>query len=245
MAQRKQRRKVITAGRYCRAIQYTMIPEPDVRRTRAPKTLISSCAQEALNLRHSWQKLKAAIAANFSPSDLVVTLSYCDESLPPTRKDAESRLKLFIRHLRAARRENGNELKYMYVTESGHSSGRLHHHIIINSTGNDFSMIRRLWAKNGTSIDFSPIASKGFAGWAEYLTKEPREHGRRYVGERMWRSSRGLIKPTVDAGWVDANSPLEPPPGAFILDRQSRSNGYGSFEYLEYLLPDKLILPRA
>ena len=243
MAQRKQRRKVITAGRYCRAIQYTMIPDPDVRRTRAPKALISSCAQEALNLRHSWQKLKAAIAANFIPSDLVVTLSYRDADLPPTRKDAENRLKLFIRRLRAVRREMGKDLKYMYVTECGHSSGRLHHHIIINATGTDYTTIRELWARNGDSIDFAPLSAKGFDGWAEYLTKEPRETGRRRVGERMWRSSRGLVKPTVDAAWVDANVPLEPPPGAFVLDRQSRHNGYGSFDYLEYLLPNNQILP--
>lgn len=215
-----------------------MIPDPDVRRTRAPKTLISSCAQEALNLRHSWQKLKAAIAANFAPSDLVVTLSYSDEALPPTRTVAENRLKLFIRHLRAGRRAAGAELRYMYVTECGHSSGRLHHHIIINATGSDYATIRELWARNGDNIDFALIAAKGFDGWAEYLTKEPREAGRRRVGERMWRSSRGLAKPTVDAAWVDASAPLEPPPGAFILDRQSRHNGYGSFDYLEYLLPN-------
>lgn len=227
----------MTAGQYCRAIQYTMNCDPDVRRTRAPKAEISTVAQEAMNLKHSWQKLKALMAANFSLSDLVVTLTYRDEALPALRKDAENRLKQFIRRLRAERRATGAELPYLYVTEMGHSSGRLHHHLIISSTGDDFDQIRRLWVKNGDNIDFSPIWTKGYDGWARYLTKEPRELGRRYVGERMWRSSLGLKKPSVSAQWVDASSPLEPPPGAFILDRQCRENGYGRFLYLEYLLP--------
>lgn len=241
MARQKQRRKILTAGRYCRAIQYTMLAAPDVSRPRAPKASISSCARETLNLRHSWQKLKAAIAANFTGSDLVVTLSYADCTLPPTREAAEKRLKLFIRRLRASRREVGDELRYMYVTERGHSSGRLHHHIIINATGDDYDLIRSLWARDGDNIDFARVADKGFDGWADYLTKEPREIGRRYVGERMWRSSRGLVKPTVDAGWVDANDALTPPPGAFVLERQSVHNAYGNFEFLEYLLPAKSI----
>ena len=91
----------------------------------------------------------------------------------------------------------------------------------------------------GDQIDIRRIADKGFDGWARYLSKEPREHGRRRVGERMWRNSRNLVKPIVDAGWVDAGDDLTAPPGAYILDRQERVNCYGRFAYLEYLLPAK------
>lgn len=237
LANKKQRRKVVIAGRYMRAIQYTLNADPDVRRTRAPKTEISSVAQEAMNLKHSWQKLKALLASNFSPGDIVVTLTYRDDSLPPTRRAAENRLKLFIRRLRAERRAAGEELRYVYVTELGHSSGRLHHHMIINSTGQDFDAIRRLWAKDGDNIDFSPIWRKGYDGWARYLSKEPRELGRHYVGERMWRSSMGLNKPRDYFGWVDASNRLTAPPGAVEIDSLNRTNGFGEFSYLECMLP--------
>ncbi len=237
LGSKKQRRKVIIAGRYMRSIQYTLNSDPDVRRTRAPKTEISSVAQEAMNLKHSWQKLKALIAANFSPGDIVVTLTYRDASLPPTRRAAENRLKLFIRRLRDERRAGGKELKYVYVTELGHSSGRLHHHMILNSTGDDYKTIQRLWEKDGDNIDFSPIWIKGYDGWARYLSKEPRELGRRYVGERMWRSSMGLVKPIVYFGWVDASERLTAPPGADVIDAQTRSNGYGEFTFIECMLP--------
>ncbi len=238
LAAKKQRRKVIVAGRYVRSIQYSLNTDPDVRRTRGPKTQISSVAQEAMNLKHSWQKLKAVIAANFGMNDLVVTLTYRDDALPKLRKEAESRLKLFIRRLRAERRALGYELPYLYVTEMGHSSGRLHHHLITNSTGNDYEMIRKLWSRNGDDVDFEPIWTKGYDGWAIYLSKEPRENGRRYVGERMWRSSKGLNKPQVFTGWVNASDPLAAPPGAFVIDAQSRVNGYGEFTFVECMLPD-------
>lgn len=228
---------MVVAGRYVRAIQYSLNCDPDVRRTRAPKTEISSVAQETMNLKHSWQKLKALIAANFSADDIVVTLTYSDEALPPTRRDAENRLKQFIRRLRAERKAGGAELRYLYVTEMGHSSGRLHHHMILNATGDDFEVIRRLWQRNGDNIDFSPIWGKGYDGWARYLSKEPREYGRRYVGERMWRSSLGLIKPVVRTGWVDASNRLAAPPGSAEIDCQERHNGYGEFTFIECMLP--------
>ena len=235
---KKQRRKVVIAGQYLRSIQYSMNTDPDVRRTRQPKTQISSVAQEAMNLRYSWQKLKSVIAANFGLDDLVITLSYSDESLPATRMEAERRLKSFIRRLRSERRACSMELPYLYVTEMGHSSGRLHHHFITTATGKDFEQIRRLWSKNGSDVDFSPIWSKGYDGWAQYLSKESREYGRRYVGERMWRSSLGLNKPETFSGWVDKGVRLDDlPEGTVVLDRQQRTNGYGQFEYIEALLP--------
>lgn len=71
-----------------------------------------------------------------------------------------------------------------------------------------------------------------------YLTKEPRENGRRYVGERMWRSSLGLHKPHIYTGWVSARNQMdELPPGSNILDNLSRNNGYGEFQFLEAILP--------
>lgn len=235
---KKQRRKVIVAGQYIRSIQYSMTSEPDVQRSRAPKTQISSVAQEAMNLKHSYQKFKAVLAANFRPHDLVITLTYRPERLPKLRKDAENQLKYFIRRLRPERKAAGFDFPYVYVTEHIHDDGRMHHHLITTATGDDYKTIRRLWERNGSSVDIETISSKGYAGWALYLTKEPRENGRRYVGERMWRSSLGLHKPHIYTGWVSARNQMdELPPGSNILDNLSRNNGYGEFQFLEAILP--------
>ena len=239
LADRKQRRKVVIAGNYVRSIQYSLSHEREAQKERLPKTQISSPAQEAMNLKHSWQKLKALMAANFGPNDLVVTLTYSNERLPRLRSEAEKRLKLFIRRLRAARRESGIETPYLYVTEMGHSSGRLHHHMIVTAVGDDFNLIRELWARNGTDVDIQYIRTKGYDGWSRYLTKEPRDNGRRYVGERMWRGSIGLKKPHVYSGWVSPRNHMgDLPPGSEIIDSQSRNNGYGEFSFIEALLPE-------
>ena len=91
MSSAKERRKISIAGKFVRSIQYALTSDPELRRTRAPKAEISSVAQEAMNLKHSWQKLKAAIAANFEETDLVVTLTYSNEALPQRRTDAEKK----------------------------------------------------------------------------------------------------------------------------------------------------------
>lgn len=117
------------------------------------------------------KNLKALLAANFAPSDLVVTLAYADASRPKTFCAAENRIKLFIRCLSAERRADGRELKYVYVTDSAFSYCCLHHHLILNATGQDYDTIRRLWSKNGDYIEFSLIRDKGYDGWARYLSK--------------------------------------------------------------------------
>lgn len=217
-----------------------MNTDPDVRRSRAPKTTISSVAQEALNLQHSWEKLKATIAANFGMKDIVVTLTYRDDCRPVRRTDAEKRLKRFIRLLRKQYVAAGEALRYIYVTESGHSSGNLHHHVICNAIGNDFRRIKDTWS-DGDNVEFQRIYDKGYDGWARYLSKEPRDVGRHYVGERMWRSSKGLAKPKVVCGWVSSNSSLAIPSAAYSIDSQERSNVYGHYKYVEFVLPSTKI----
>lgn len=231
-------RKVIIAGTYVCALQYRRSTDPDVKRLRSPKREVSSDIRAAINLRNSFQKFKVLLACNFAYTDLVVTLTYSDDRLPSRRADAEKLLKAFIRKLRAHRRAAGAELKYMYVTESGHLKGRYHHHIVINAVGNDYQTIRDLWT-HGDNIDFSGVWRKGYDGWSRYLCKEPRDSGRHYVGERMWRNSTNLRRPEIVSGWVESAETLSAPSDAIIIDANNRSNIYGDFHYLEYELPQE------
>ena len=178
------------------------------------------------------------LAANYKRSDLVVTLSYRDADLPKRREDADKRLSNFIRALRAHRKELGQELIYVRVTEGYHSGGRLHHHLIINDTGHDFDVIRKLWLKNGDNIDVEQFGPDGAERWGKYLTKEPREKGRRYVGDRTWRTSIHMKKPDIRSELVDSRDELQPPAGAWIIDRTSCENCYGRFAQIMAMLPE-------
>ena len=235
----KERRKIIQAGTLWMAVQYTAIRGGNQTARREARAQISSPARESLNAKLSWQKLMLTLAANFSRSDLVVGLDYRDADLPNRREEADKRLTNFIRALRAHRRAQGQTLIYVRVTEGYHSGGRLHHHLIINATGQDYDIIRQLWSKNADTVDFEPFGSDGAERWGKYLTKEPREKGRRYVGDRTWRASIHMKKPEITSEFVDRDDELQPPAGAFVIDKTQCENCYGRFCQMMAMLPEQ------
>lgn len=234
----KERRKIMRAGNLWIGVQYYAPYNRDPRASREAKRLITSPAKEAINARRSWEKFMLLMAANFGPRDLVCTLTYRDDNLPRTREEADKRLTAFIRKLRAARRETGDALYYIRVTEGFHAGGRFHHHLVLNSTGADFRRIRELW-QWGSDLDFKMIRDDSYMGWAQYLTKEPREKGRRQIGDRTWRASVGLRKPTTEWSYVDEKDKLLPPAGANILERTECANGYGRFTTITAICQDE------
>lgn len=234
----KERRKIILAGPLWMAVQYTAIRGPDKDTRREARAQISSPARESLNAKLSWQKLMLVLASNFRSNDLVVTLTYRDKDLPNRRELADKRLDYFIRRLRDHRKALGQELVYARITEGYHSGGRLHHHLIVNTTGQDFDIIKKLWARDGDNVDFEPFGVDGAERWAKYLTKEPREKGRRHIGDRTWRTSRNVRKPQISYEFVDVSDALAPPPGAFVLDRTQCENVYGRFCHIMARLPE-------
>lgn len=234
----KERRKVVVAGPLWFGCQYRASMEHDADKRRAARSQISSPARESLNAKYSWQKLMLLLACNFSPTDLVATLTYRDSALPKRPEDADKCMDRFIRLLRAERKANGADLRYIRVTEGKHSSGRYHHHLVFNATGQDFHTIRNLWYQYGDDIKFDRIGFNGYQDWARYLTKEPREHGRRHIGDRTWRASVGLKKPITTYEFVNESDVLCGPPGAIIIDRTECNNCYGRFVTLMSILPE-------
>lgn len=234
----KERRKIITAGRLWMAVQYSTVHTQNQSARREARMQISTPARESLNAKLSWQKLMLVLAANFTTRDIVVTLTYRDDCLPLHREHANRILTNFIRALRQTRRARGQPTVYVRITEGYHSGGRLHHHLILNSTGEDFDAIRQLWNKHGDNIEFERFGLDGAERWAKYLTKEPREKGRRHIGDRTWTTSRNMRKPEVSYCFVPEASSLSPPYGAKVTDKTECSNSYGRFCHMMALLPE-------
>ncbi len=233
----KQRMKCIRAGRLVRECIWTASFPSDPAKVRAEKQKFSSAARQRLNDKASWEKLKMLLAATFDARDLVITLGYDDVHLPRNRDEARKRIKAFLVALRTERKKQGRELAYVYNIEQFHGNGRFHHMIVINGTGQDYAMVRRLWA-NGTDIDFDRIDTWGYEELAKYMTKEAREFGRGHVGDRTWVCSRNCKKPEISpTEWVSGDVRLEPPVNAHVLRRESIQNEWGYFYYLEYMLP--------
>ena len=116
---------------------------------------------------------------------------------------------------------------------------RLHHHVVINTTGGgDLEEIRSLW-HGGGYIRAEPLDVHYYRELAKYLTKEAREFGRPKPGERTWRASRNLQKPVVEYIEIPSNSvTLAPPHGAVDYEQFCEANPYGYGESIgaRYLL---------
>lgn len=243
-----KRLKTLRAGRLVFGVCYSQALASDTPKARAAKTKCSSEARKRLNFRAAWQKLRLLLCCNFSRGDLFVTLSYDDAHLPKDRKAAKKVVQGFIDKMRAARRADGEDLKYVYVNEEIVDDGkgrRLHHHMILNagSARRDYELIRSLWTA-GDNIEIMRLGehslySDDFLEIAQYLCKERNPDAEVYnVGDRCWCSSRNLARPEVVSEVVEDNVTICAPPGSLILDSDHKMNEYGSFDYLVYLLPE-------
>lgn len=232
--------KQVRAGRLVCAVVYTSPTAGDTPKAREQKRRASTAAREKLNARTSFQKLERTLAANFDNGDLFITLTYRDEALPEEKTAAVGRLKRFLRKLREVRKARGKPLHYIYVTEGANPGGRLHHHLVVNSTGEDLEEIKKLWAY-GENVEVRRLSfDRGYTyeDLASYLTKEPREWGHPQVGERTWTPSIGLVKPEVESEAVPDYVTLAAPPEADILQCEGPiRNGYGEYSWIKYLLP--------
>lgn len=238
-------KKIIVAGPLVLEVVYPAPNPRDSTTVRSGKKALSTEAQQRMNLKYAWQKLELEIAANFGVRDLYCTFTYDDEHIPKNRAAANRCIQSFWRKLRAARLSNGKDLVYIYNTESKHGDGRLHHHVLINSTGEDFEEIRKLWVHG--KVDFVQIRidrEKNYESLAKYLCKEQREK----VGQRLWSSSRNIKKPEQECFRVDDDISIAPPPGAYVLDDSGdRVTQYGHYRYIKFLAPswDRTKRPKA
>ncbi len=230
----------IRAGRLVTAVIYSTPASGDPPKARRQKMKASTAARERLNARTSFQKLERTLAANFDNGDLFVALTYDDKHLPDSRDKAVRRMRSFLAKLKASRKARGEGLRYIYVTEGCHPGGRLHHHLVLDSTGQDLEEIRRLWIY-GDDVEVQRLTfHQGYTyeDLASYLTKEPREWGHPQVGERTWTPSLGLARPEPETETVPDYLTLTAPPDAVVLVREGPVvNGYGEFTWIKYMLP--------
>ena len=225
-------KKIITAGPLVKEVLYPGTGGYDAPKTRAGKKRLSTAAQQRMNAKYSYQKLELMLAANFKPGDIVATFTYDDDHLPYDRRIAEGRLKAFRARLSAQRRQSKQDFVMFWCTEGKHGDGRLHHHVVINATGNDFVTICALWGQG--EIHFERLRvdkEKNYETLARYMAKEDRER----VGQRAWSYTRGASRPEVETFRVEEDTTLEVPKGATALEEASERTEFGYYKYVKYM----------
>lgn len=238
----KKIKKTIRAGGLTKTIIYTPATRWDTHKQRAEKRFATTEAQKLMNLKTAREKMMFTIAANFTATDCVITLTYDNEHYPDNYRTAKNEVRKFIRRLRTALRRKGRTLKYIYTTEGKHGDSRLHHHIICNVSQKESELIESLWW-NGTvnevvSIKRDVNGAECYEALAKYITKESMDG--KPLDARMFVSSRNLKCPVVKTEWVGNNEKVSTPVGCLQLEHDAREKGFGGYSYVMFYIPSWL-----
>ena len=250
--------KRIDAGGIQIAALYNRRSRYDTPAQRAAKEKASSEAQRRMNQIYSYQKLEMRLAVNFPTpgSGLWVTLTHDDAHMPGSRKEAQLRFKYFLTKLRAARKAAGlPEPVVFWAPEILTSeSGRWHQHVVMDSTGRDFGLIRDCWIY-GSDIEIRklgiPEPGEELPPWydpdadepgnyfrmvARYMTKELREcqEYEARPGLHGWSCTRNARKPEVDTVTVENDYQLTAPEGSEVLLDEKKRTEFASYHILKY-----------
>lgn len=248
-----KKRITIDGGAVVYVLEHPVRDRGDSEKVRAAKSKATSQAQQLRNQILSTRELELRLAKNYPTpgSGLVIVLSYDDEHLPKSRKEAQRRFKYFLQKLRAERKAAGLPAPRVHFAPEvlTSASGRWHHHIVLDNTGDDLDMVRRCWIY-GSDIDSKPIRvdeEKNHETLARYMSKELRE-AQEYEcrpGLHSWGCTRNCYKPEVDEQIVEDRKPLRAPRGATVLIHERRSTELTESAILKYRLPASCFKPRA
>lgn len=182
------RERVVVAGNRMEVSVYPVFQPPGVRRGKCHPT---KEIQQKINERNSINQGVRLAEANFGSNDYALHLTYAKE--PDDLKAAQRVLSNFISRLKRLYARKGKELKYMKRTETGKSSGRLHHHLFI-SGGVDRDDIEALWGQGrANTTRIQPDKDEGIEGIARYIAGE----GKKKETYRRWSCSRNCIRPEI------------------------------------------------
>ena len=185
----------------------------------------SRLQQKNLNDKRSKRRFVQIANTNFGEGDLHISATYNEKHLPVTLEEAERNVHNYLdRVKRKMKKETGQDLKYMLVTEytpeggEGQQEGmedkslkavRIHHHIIING-GLSRDDLELMWSK--TRINWKKAKDPEYRKDVDYLgfvncdRLQPNENGieglvnyinKRKKGCKKWSTSMNLKKPKV------------------------------------------------
>jgi hypothetical protein len=200
--------KTIKAGHIVEVLRYDRIPcRPS---SRKPHTGETTATQRYVNERQARLHIARLLNANFASGDRFVTLTYASE---PTLETAQKAVEAFIKRLQNCY----PKLKYVAKTET---KERIHHHFLLKSNVN-YADLERFW--NHGYVNSTPIHDDDMTALANYLTKEERQKGQKYI-----KRSRSLAAPKVTNKTIKRK---HQPKGVVVSERFKDSVFYGRSTY--------------
>ena len=170
-------------------IEIDVCPHKKVGGTRMAKWRPTSEAQEKVNRERRRRYVTRLVELNFDERSLMLTLDYENGMYPDTWEEGKRDVANWIRRVRPLYKRAGKELRYIYCTERGEETGRMHHHVIISGGISRDELFatwrrgRRMWA------EYLEFSENGYADLSAYVAKKEEDF------ERAYTPSKNLIKP--------------------------------------------------
>lgn len=180
------RTKTIKSGDMLECISYPVYKKQS--QMRAAREKVTGTAQAEVNRRNAVRRVERMVQCNFGKNAVIVTCTY--EGACPEEAEAEKQLDLYLARLRRAAKKNGQELKYVAVTERS-STGRVHHHMILQGVDRDTAEGK--WKRGYCNARRYQQRSEQFVGIVRYMLKY-RSTQDMLVSRRV-RTSHGMRMP--------------------------------------------------
>lgn len=198
-------------------LEVDIVPVTNMPEAGKGKEEKSSQKQKNLNEERSKRQFVQIANTNFSEDDLHISVTYDDNHLPETLKEAERNIHNYLDRVnRRMKKVTEQDLKYMLVTEytpdeeNEEKAVRIHHHIIING-GLSRDDLELMWTKdriNWKKVQNDPQYRKSIKamGFVNCDRLQPNENGieglvnyinKRKKGCKKWSASQNLKKPKV------------------------------------------------
>ena len=171
--------------------RYTDSSRIKTEKGRKPKRNPTPAAVAKVNAINQERNLTIEINHNFGAGDLWVVLAY---PVKATIEEAMKQIERFKRNLRNLCKRKGIPYKLIESTGIGSTSGKPHHHIVVNSEVTR-DMITKYWAEEFVHIE-TLWSSGNYNRVAKYMLKNALStKDKRGNHKKAWRSSRTIVKP--------------------------------------------------
>lgn len=211
-----QREYIIKAGEYQRVTWFPV--RKSAKGRRRCKAQPTTETMMRLNEQNRQYRFYDLVHCNFTEGDIFLTLTYRDDCMPDSAEAAQKAIQNFFRRLKARLKKLGlPAAKYLYITERGEKSGRIHHHVFL-SCGLSRDEIEAIWNKGYANSRRLEFDENGVEGLVRYALKSGVHHAdeeSEKVGYRTYSGSKNLAQPKKrqndyrirqkDAAYLDAH----------------------------------------
>ncbi|MCM1365551.1 MAG: hypothetical protein NC122_10665 [Faecalibacterium sp.] len=237
-------KKTVIAGKTTEIKLYHTGKQRPKGEPRRKKTKPTSDEMKEVNFKNAENELRWLMCENFvGGEDLHLILKYNGKvNHVLTAEEMERDIHRFIRLMRTQLRNQGKELKYIFVYGIGKRKSR-HFHMVINCS--DVRLIQKCWSnttENAGRVSYEIMYDDGdFSRLAWYFIEHSRitfEALHKWTGQR-YHPSRNLRKPVIKREEVTRSSTFRNlphvPDGYELIDKYVKSGfdvfGYRYFEY--------------